>query len=216
MKFEPAPDTARKAAHSKQTSSSVVVPLRPAPDATVGDATWSDKVKVTYLEVRAPLWRALVAWSGDVDVADEAVAEAFAQLLRRGEQVLDPAGWVWRAAFRLAAGDLKRRGTAERRRSTDPDALNLVAGSADRLPDDALDLVRAMHQLTEQQRQCVALVDVAGHTAPSAAEILGTTAATVRVQLMRARRQLRTLLSDPSHDTGDVVDGEENASEMTP
>ena len=38
-------------------------------------------------------------------MADEAVAETFAQLLRRGEAVEDPAAWAWRTAFRIAAAD---------------------------------------------------------------------------------------------------------------
>lgn len=155
---------------------------------------WPARVRTTYVEVRGPLWRSLLAWSASPDVADEALAEAFAQLLRRGDDVRDPAAWVWRAAFRLAAGDLQRR---RRAAGPDDDALARLAATPDRLPDDALDLVRALAGLTDQQRRCVALVDVAGHTAPSAAAVLGTTAATVRVQLMRARRRLRTLLAEP-------------------
>jgi RNA polymerase sigma-70 factor (ECF subfamily) len=184
---------------------------RPAPAASA----WSDQVRLTYLEVRAPLWRALVAWSGEADVADDAVAEAFAQLLRRGDEVVDPAAWVWRAAFRVAAGDLQqRRGRA--RRGAAPEALELLPSTTDRLPDEALDLVSALRSLTDQQRRCVALVDVAGHTAPTAAEILGTSAATVRVQLMRARRQLRTLLADSPLDPGATSGGPEIHPETRP
>jgi RNA polymerase sigma-70 factor (ECF subfamily) len=79
---------------------------------------------------------------------------------------------------------------------TGDDELIAAVGVSDRLPDQALDLVRALARLSEQQRRCVALVDVAGHTAPSAAAVLGTTSATVRVQLMRARRRLRYMLSE--------------------
>lgn len=158
-----------------------------------GPVPHADVVRAAYLEIRGPLWRAVLAWSGSPEVADEAVAEGFAQLLRRGDEVRDPAAWVWRAAFRIAAGELQRRRAA-------PDgglaSVERLAAEADRLPDDALDLIGALAQLTEQQRKCVALVDIAGHTAPSAAAVLGTTPATVRVQLMRARRRLRTLLED--------------------
>ena len=167
-------------------------------ETTVGDeqavTPWSDVVRGVYDDHQPRLWRAVLAWSGSVDVADEAVAEAFAQLLRRGGEVRDPQAWVWRAAFRLAAGELQRR----RRSITSSDReAEQIAAPSDRLPDDAVDLLRAMAKLTDQQRRCIALVDVAGHTAPSAAELLGTTAATVRVQLMRARRTLRTALADP-------------------
>ena len=156
-------------------------------------AAWSDVVRATYVDIRGPLWRAILAWSASIEVADEAVAEGFAQLLRRGREVRDPAAWVWRASFRLAAGDLQRRRSDG---SGSADGLDRLVAAADRLPDDAIDLVRAMAQLSDQQRRCVALVDIAGHTAPSAAEVLGTSAATVRVQLMRARRRLRALLED--------------------
>ncbi len=177
----------------------------PEPPEEVGSA-WTDRVQAAYRAGGARLWRAIVAWSGSPDVADEAVAEAFAQLLRRGDDVRDPEAWAWRAAFRLAAGDLQRRRAEAVRRIDDGtgEAAERIAAPADRLPGEALDLVAALAQLPDQQRRCVALVDIAGHTAPSAAAVLGTTAATVRVQLMRGRRRLRALLPDhdPSHRTG--------------
>lgn len=166
---------------------------------------WAGVVRGVYQDVSANLWRAVVAWSGSTDVADEAVAEGFAQLLRRGSSgsaatVREPAAWVWRASFRLAAGDLqRRRGEAARSvaQGRDEDAATRLMGPVDRLPDEAIDLVEALAQLSDQQRRCVVLVDVAGHTAPSAAAVLDTSAATVRVQLMRARRRMRALLADP-------------------
>ena len=154
---------------------------------------WIDIVRAAYDEVHNRLWRAVLAWSGSPDVADEAVAEAFAQLLRRGDEVRDPAAWVWRAAFRLAAGDLRRRQVSQR---DVPGGAAGLAAPPDHLPDDAMVLLEALAHLSDQQRKCVALVDIAGHTAPSAAALLDTSAATVRVQLLRARRRLRTLLAD--------------------
>jgi RNA polymerase sigma-70 factor (ECF subfamily) len=180
-------------------------------DQVVAGESWSSIVRGTYDEVRGPLWRALLAWSGSPDVADEAVAEAFAQLLGRGPEVRDPSAWVWRSAFRIGAGDLHRRRTIEGRAS-DRD-LNSQPSVVDRLPDDALDLVAALAHLSEQQRQCVALVDVAGHTAPSAAAVLGTTAATVRVQLMRGRRRLRSLLEDAAIESVADTDAPDDAEE---
>jgi RNA polymerase sigma-70 factor (ECF subfamily) len=64
------------------------------------------------------------------------------------------------------------------------------------LPATTIDLIRALHSLSEQQRACVVLRDVAGMTAPEAAAALGTTSGTVRVQAMRGRRRLRELLED--------------------
>lgn len=148
-----------------------------------------DRVRIAYEAIRAPLWRAVLAYSGSSDVADEAVAEAFAQLLRRGDGVDDPAAWAWRSAFRIAAGELQRRGTA----ATATGALPDVAVS---MPEPAWDLLAALSHLTDQQRACVVVCDLAGFAAPEAARLLGTTAATVRVQRMRARRRLHDLLED--------------------
>jgi len=147
-----------------------------------------ERVRTAYEAVHAPLWRAVLAYSGSADIADDAVAEAFAQLLRRGDGVDDPAAWAWRSAFRIAAGELKRR--------SDAPTAGAVPDVGVSLPEPALDLLAALHQLTPQQRACVVLCDLTGHRAPEAARLLGTTAATVRVQRMRARRRLRDLLED--------------------
>jgi RNA polymerase sigma-70 factor (ECF subfamily) len=122
-------------------------------------------------------------------VADEAVAEAFAQLLRRGRAVVDPEAWAWRAAFRIAGGELARRR-----------ASGLVAevpevGAGDPwLPPLAAELVAALATLSDQQRACVALRDVGGLGVAEVAAALGTSAGTVRVQHLKGRRRLRQLL----------------------
>jgi RNA polymerase sigma-70 factor (ECF subfamily) len=55
------------------------------------------------------MWRALYAYAGDPEVASDAVSEAFAQALRRGSAIRELDRWVWRSAFRIAAGEMKRR-----------------------------------------------------------------------------------------------------------
>ena len=72
----------------------------------------STSIEALYRQDGDRLWRALLAYDGDPDVASDAVAEAYAQLLRRGGAVRDPQAWVWRAGFRIAAGELKRRSDA--------------------------------------------------------------------------------------------------------
>ena len=84
------------------------------------------------------LWRSLLAYAGDADVASDAAAEAFAQALRRGDGLRDPAAWVWRAAFRIAAGLL-----AARRREGGPVPDGAGAG-ADTHPDDVAALLDAL------------------------------------------------------------------------
>jgi RNA polymerase sigma-70 factor (ECF subfamily) len=144
-------------------------------------------VRRAYEEVHAPLWRALFVFSGSRDIADEAEAEAWAQLLRRGDGVDDPAAWAWRSAFRIAAGELKRRGAA---------ASAMVPDLGVSGPEPAVDLIAALRHLSEQQRVCVVLCDLAGYRATEAAHVLRTSAGTVRMQRMRAHRRLRELLED--------------------
>lgn len=69
------------------------------------------EVERLYREDGRRLWWALLGYCGDPEIASDALAEAFAQLLRRGDAVHAPARWVWRAAFRIATGELDRRRT---------------------------------------------------------------------------------------------------------
>jgi RNA polymerase sigma-70 factor (ECF subfamily) len=167
-----------------------------------------DRLREAYDRTHDRLWRSLRAWSGSREVADEAAAEAFAQAARRGDELRDVEAWVWRAAFRIAAGELRRR---QQRPIPAGDALDMMVaygpgpasaegnpGSHHDLPDAAAHLVEALAQLSTQQRACVVLRDVAGLTATETARVLGTSPGTVRVQVFRSRRVLRALLE--AHD----------------
>lgn len=130
------------------------------------------------------LWRAVLAFAGNREIAEDAVAEAFAQALRRGEAVRDPVRWVWRAAFRIAAGELKSR---RRRAGVD---LERWYG----MEEEAIDLMDALRGLPKKQRAAVVLHHGAGYPVRDVASIIGSTPAAVRVHLSRGRRRLRQLL----------------------
>src|SRR5919107_4820207 len=68
-----------------------------------GDDDAGRRLERVYREHGARLWRAVFLASGSREIADDAVAEAFAQALRRGRAVRDPAAWVWRGGVRGAA-----------------------------------------------------------------------------------------------------------------
>jgi RNA polymerase sigma-70 factor (ECF subfamily) len=142
-------------------------------------------VETLYREDGTRLWRAVRAYAADSTVADDAVAEAFAQLLRRGEEVREPKKWVWRAAFKIAAGELQRR------RRDVPESPAEV-GRLD--AECSVDLHRALAVLSPSQRAAVVLHDYAGYSASESARIVGSTEAAMRVHLMRGRRRLRELL----------------------
>lgn len=133
------------------------------------------------------MWQAILAYAGNADVADDAVAEAFAQALGRGDEIRSLEGWVWRAAFRIAAGELK-----ERRRTSG----QLVAEGSYEMEEPARELVAALASLPERQRACLVLHDAIGHPTRDVAVIIGSSPAAVRVHLMRGRRRLRELLKE--------------------
>ena len=78
-----------------------------------------DRVEAVYRSVHPRLWRSLLSYTGDAELASDAEAEAFAQVLRRGDAVEDVAAWVWRSAFRIAAGLLSRTSRCDGLGSTD-------------------------------------------------------------------------------------------------
>jgi RNA polymerase sigma-70 factor (ECF subfamily) len=128
-----------------------------------------------------------VAFGGDQELASDAMAEAFAQALGRGDAVDAPDRWIWRAAFRIAAGELK-----ERRRVAAPDLLLTSVG----MPEPVEDLVRALRTLSPNQRAAAVLSLYADMSTRDVARILACSQATVRVHLSRARRRLRVLLEE--------------------
>jgi RNA polymerase sigma-70 factor (ECF subfamily) len=155
--------------------------------ATVEAPTTS--IEALYRQDGDRLWRALLAYAGDPDVASDALAEAYAQLLRRGASVTNPQAWVWRAGFRIAAGELKRRGDAAK------------AASANRLPavthlDPGVDpdLLEALAQLPPKQRAAVVLFYYADAPIRDIADRTGMSQLSVRVNLSRGRQRLKELL----------------------
>jgi RNA polymerase sigma factor (sigma-70 family) len=161
-------------------------PVMTSVDHVPAGVSGTDRIERLYRKRGDRIWRGLLAFSGDPEIASDAVAEAFAQVLRRGDEVRDPERWVWRAAFRIAAGELK-----ERRRS---EVLG-TAGSYE-MEEPARDLVVALGALSERQRAAVVLHDGAGYPSKEVARIIGSTDVAVRVHLMRGRRRLRELLKE--------------------
>jgi RNA polymerase sigma-70 factor, ECF subfamily len=133
------------------------------------------------------IWRALLAFSGDRDVADDALDEAFAQALARGEGIRDPLRWIWRVAFRVAAGELK-----DRRRAGEL----VVPGPAEAFPEPLLHVFAALRRLSPNQRIAVILHDYADRPVSEVAATIGASRATVYVHLSQGRRRLRALLED--------------------
>jgi RNA polymerase sigma-70 factor (ECF subfamily) len=139
-----------------------------------------------YREHGNRLWWALVAFTGDREIASDAESEAFAEALRRGNAIRDPLAWIWRAAFRIAAGELQRR------RDVAPPLID----ASYELPEPAAHVTQALRELPPQQRAAVVLHYYADKPIREIAELLGTSSSTVAVHLPRGRNRLRDLLGD--------------------
>lgn len=145
-----------------------------------------ERLERLYREQGDRMWRVVLAFAGDPEVASDAVAEAFAQALRRGDAIRDAERWVWRTVFRIAAGELKARAR------TAP----LVTEGVYEMEEPARELVAALRRLSERQRVAVVLHHAAGYPIREVASILGSTPAAVKVHLFRGRRRLREILRE--------------------
>jgi RNA polymerase sigma factor (sigma-70 family) len=152
-------------------------------DASVTSA-YLKGLEQVYREQSAKLWRALVAYTGDREIADDALAEAFAQAIGRGNALRRPERWVWIAAFRIAAGELKAQ---EHGAAGHEPPAPAEAG-------EAVELLDALTRLPPKQRAVLVLHYYGGYKSREIALIVGSTAATVRVHLSAGRRRLRALL----------------------
>jgi RNA polymerase sigma-70 factor (ECF subfamily) len=147
----------------------------------------TSEVEAVYREDGARLWRALYAFAGDEDVASDAVAEAFAQALRRGSAIRDVRSWVWRSAFLLAKSELKS-------------GSNLLRGPMpegafhDAHPDEQL--LAALQELTPQQRAVIVLHYYVDCPVSEISRRTGINPLAVRAHLSRGRKRLRLLLGD--------------------
>ena len=143
-----------------------------------------------WRESGATIWRAVYAYAGGRrEVADDAVAEAFARAMARGAEVRDPVAYLYRIAFRVASAELVQR----RKEDADmPDTTIAVDPSANGLPD----VLRALKELTPAQRAAVYLHYRLDLPVREVARRTGMSTASVKVHLMRGRRRLRELLGE--------------------
>ena len=150
-------------------------------------ATDAGSIEELFRESGPRLERALLLYSGSREVAQDALAEAFAQALRRGDALRTPERWVTKVAFRLASAELKRRSSL---------VPELPTPSYE-LPEPAVDLGRALAQLSPKQRASLVLHHYLDYEVSEAARVIGSTSAAVTVHLVRARRRMRELMEDP-------------------
>ena len=148
----------------------------------VADGTGHDFDRL-FREEAPGVWRTMFAFTGGrTDVAEEAVAEAFARAIHHREGIREPLAWIYRVAFRVAKEELRR----ERGRGPAEDV-------AVELPE-LVGVMDALRSLSPNQRAAVVLRHVLDLDTGEVARRMGIATPTVRVHLHRGRARLRELL----------------------
>lgn len=131
------------------------------------------------------MWWALLAYTGDREIASDAVSEAFARALATRESIREPSPWVWKVAFRVATTEMRSRPRHE-----------IPEESRDEIDGTAIGVMVALRQLPERQRAVACLFYLEDRSTREIASLLGMAVPTVSVHLHRARNRLRSILEE--------------------
>jgi RNA polymerase sigma-70 factor (ECF subfamily) len=153
------------------------------------EATSFARIEAVYRAEGERLYRALLLFSGNKEIAQDALAEAFAQALARGDALRTPERWVWKVAYRVASAELQRMRSASNQ-------VSELADEAYEIEHAPLLLSLALKQLSPMQRAAVSLHDYAGYSLRETAEIACSTASAVSVHLVRAHKKLRRSMEE--------------------
>jgi RNA polymerase sigma-70 factor (sigma-E family) len=138
------------------------------------------------------VYRALAVMLGDVDLAQDAAAEALARTFQHWRRVRvydNPAGWAYRVGMNWATSRRRRR----RREVGFADAVGAVADPADAAGVRA-DLLAAVHRLDPDHREVVVLRYLLDLRQEEVARVIGIPIGTVKSRLGRGLSRLREVL----------------------
>jgi RNA polymerase sigma-70 factor (ECF subfamily) len=164
-----------------------------------------DAFRAFYERTARPVWAYLRRITGDAQLADDLLQEAYYRFFRAAvvhEDEKHRRNYLYRIATNLA------RDNARKHRHGYDVALP-DEGDPDQLRDDGatavrahtrLDLGRAMSQLGDVQRQMLWLAYAHGSSHDEIAKVVGVNTGAVKALLYRARRKLAALLR--GHDLG--------------
>jgi RNA polymerase sigma-70 factor (ECF subfamily) len=149
-----------------------------------------------YAEHAEPLFGFLVYRMGDRVLAEDVLADTFERVLRARRR-FDPRKasektWIYSIALNCLR-DRARRSAAEERalERLDPPAASSPAGGI----EDRDSVSRALHVLSGEEREAIALRFGADLTVPEIAKLTGERLTTVEGRVYRALRKLRDELS---------------------
>lgn len=163
-----------------------------------GDAVAFDQLMIAHQQrVMATAWRML----GNTEDARDAAQEVFLRLykhLPKYDATQDFSGWLYRIVINVCHDIARKRGNrhssfeAEQEAGTLPALLSQDNSerAAMQAEEQAI-LMRALSTLTEKERAAIVLRDLEGIPTPEVAQILGSSATTVRSQISTARTKIK-------------------------
>lgn len=153
-----------------------------------------EAIALLWHQHRVWLVRLAIGLTGDVDVAEEIVQDAFAALLGRWGYLRDSA-----AAHAYLRRVVVNKARAHRRiRRSRRQIVAALPGSSeavdDRDVDSQLDMLTALAHLPWSKRACLMLRYYADLSEAETAEVLGVSVGTVKSQTSKALRQLAAVI----------------------
>jgi RNA polymerase sigma factor (sigma-70 family) len=152
-------------------------------------------LEALYRRLRVPVFAVALAVTGDQGTAEDVMQDTFVRVYSGAAGYRPesrPRAWVLTIARHLALDAVRRRSREPVSGLTDDDAA-APSGEPDRIRPD---LVSALLQLGEIDRQIVVLHDLAGFTHAEVAAGLGLPAGTVRWRYRIALARLRPLIAE--------------------
>lgn len=158
--------------------------------------TLQDQVAQLFEEAREDVYRYLLSLGLYPPQAQEGAQEVFLRLyttLKKGEEIQNPRGWIFRVAHNLG---LKIRARESSQSPYDPDLESQLAGAAKDPEQNLLEreqnvrFHKAVERLSEQQRRCL-LLRLEGLRYPEIGSVLGISPSAVGEFLRRAISRLK-------------------------
>lgn len=138
-----------------------------------------------YRREASRLWHTVLAMAGGRrDIADDAVAEAFARAIEHEGRIRKPEPWLYRVALNIAKRELKRGA-----RQMPLDGVDVVGEEP-----EPREPIGALGRLSPGQRAALYLHYEEDLPVRDVARLMGTSPAVVKVHLSRGRKRLRELL----------------------
>lgn len=149
-----------------------------------------DSFNRLYAAVAGPLWRYVARVSGRFDIADDILQETFFRFLgssRSNLAITEARPYLFRIATNLLNDRWRRGEDAVSSLGPEDTAIEMH-------PDIGLDVARVLQKLKPRARELLWLAYVEGMTHREIARVTGLNAMSVRIMLLRARREAAALL----------------------